>query len=128
MSEETTNIVNEEQEPEQRVRNDWKNVVEKFSYSAIVDNVPFLAFLAVLCVLYINNSKNAVDTQRQLNAMNDTLKELKWEYMHAKSQMMSAQMEIEVMKSAAELGLKPMIVPAFTIESNNKIVNNQQPD
>lgn len=126
MSEETKNTLNEEQhEPEQRVRNDWKAVLGKFSYRAIVDNVPFLAFVAVLCVVYINNSKKAVDTQRELNALNDTLKELKWEYMHAKSQMMSAQMEIEVMKNAAEIGLKPMLVPAFTIVRDENVTSNR---
>lgn len=109
-------------------RSDWRAMLGKFSYKMVLDNVPYLAFLAVLCVIYINNSKNAVTTQRSLNKMNDTLKELRWEYMNAKSQMMSAQMEIEVMKNAADLGLKPMLVPAFRIAKEDNITTTSQAD
>lgn len=116
MSKEANNIkVQEVNTPAQRVRSDWKALLEKLSYTAIVSNVPYLAFVALLCVLYISSNKRAVDTQRALNKLNDTLKELRWEYMDAKSQMMRAQMETEVIKNADALGLKPMLTPAFTI-------------
>jgi len=117
MSKEANNIpVQEASTPAQRVRSDWKALLEKFSYTAIVSNVPYLAFVALLCVLYISSNKRAVETQRTLNKLNDTLKELRWEYMDAKSQMMRAQMETEVIKNADKLGLKPMLMPAFNIE------------
>lgn len=117
MSKEANNIhVQEASTPAQRVRSDWKALLEKFSYTAIVSNVPYLAFVALLCVLYISSNKRAVETQRALNKLNDTLKELRWEYMDAKSQMMRAQMETEVIKNADKLGLKPMLMPAFKIE------------
>lgn len=117
MSNETENILNSEVE-ETSVRNDWKLWRRKLSSGAIVDVVPFLTFIAVLCVIYIGVNKKAIETQRALNNMSDTLKELRWEYMNAKSQMMSAQMEIEVMKKSADIGLKPMIVPAFNITND----------
>ena len=63
--------------PVQRVRNDWKTLVEKVSYKAIVSNVPYLAFVAVLCVLYINNTQRAVEMQRELTKQNKILKELR---------------------------------------------------
>lgn len=119
MSNETKNILNQEHTaPVEHVRNDWKALLGKLSYSAIVDNVPFLAFVAILCVVYISNNKQVVETQRALNSMNDTLKELRWEYMNTKSQMMSTQMEIEVIKKASDIGLKPMLVPAFSLSQN----------
>lgn len=114
MSKEEKNILNNEVEATS-VRNDWKVWRRKLSSGAIVGVIPFLTFVAVLCVVYIGVNKNAIDTQRALNNMSDTLKELRWEYMNAKSQMMSAQMEIEVMKKSADIGLKPMMVPAFNI-------------
>ncbi len=121
MSKEANNIhVQEASTPAQRVRSDWKALLEKFSYTAIVSNVPYLAFVALLCVLYISSNKRAVETQRELNKLNDTLKELRWEYMDAKSQMMRAQMETEVIKNADKLGLKPMLMPAFKIEKQKQ--------
>lgn len=114
MSQEEKNILSDETETTS-VRNDWKAWRSKLTSKAIVDIVPFLTFVAVLCVIYIGVNKKAIETQRALNNMSDTLKELRWEYMNVKSQMMSAQMEIEVMKKSADIGLKPMIVPAFNI-------------
>ena len=107
--------------PVQRVRSDWKALLDKVSYSAIVSNVPYLSFVVVLCVVYIGANKRAVDTQRELNRLNDTLKELRWEYMDAKSQMMNAQMEIEIIKNGADIGLKPMLTPAFRIGKDTTI-------
>ncbi len=127
MSKEKKDIdVQESQTPVQRVRSDWKSLLEKLSYKAIVNNVPFLAFVALLCVLYISANKRAVDTQRELNRLNDMLKELRWEYMDAKSQVMYVQMETEVIKNAAKIDLKPMLVPAFKIEKDT-LTNNQAP-
>ena len=67
---EQVNVQEQGQTPVQRVRNDWKTLVEKISYNAIVSNVPYLAFVAVLCVLYINNTQRAVEMQRELNKQN----------------------------------------------------------
>lgn len=103
--------------PAQRVRNDWRSLVEKVSYKAIVTNIPFLAFIALLCVLYISNSHRAIDMQRELNAQYKTLKELRWKYMDTKSQLMYVKTETHVIKSAEKIGLKPSLLPAYKIES-----------
>ena len=107
----------EQQAPVQRIRNDWKSLLDKMSYRGIVNNIPFLAFLALLCVLYINNSQRAIETQRELNKQNKVLKELRWKYMDIKSQLMNAGMESEVIRSAASLGLKPLMMPAYKVEA-----------
>lgn len=106
----------------QRIRNDWKEVLHKMSYKALINNVPYMAFVALLCVLYISNNKRAVETQRLLNKENEVLKELRWEYMDIKSQVMYAQMETQVIKSAASIGLMPMTSPAFTIKTDTTSV------
>ena len=127
MTKEANNITTQEVNtttPVQRVSNDWKALLEKLSYTAIVSNVPFLSFVAVLCVLYISSNKRAVEIQRELNSQNEILKELRWEYMDTKSQMMHAQMEIEVIKNADKIGLQPMLTPAFTIRKD-KITQNK---
>ena len=117
MSTEQQNIVQEPLSSAQRVRSDWKSIAEKVSYRAIVNNIPFLAFIVLLCVLYISNSQRAIDMQRELNARNKELKELRWKYMDVKSQLMYVKSETQVMKNAEKLGLKPALLPAYNVKS-----------
>ncbi|MGN6478220.1 MAG: FtsL-like putative cell division protein, partial [Flavipsychrobacter sp.] len=120
MSAADTHIVQEQDvTPAQRVRNDWRTLVEKVSYKAIVNNIPFLAFIAMLCVLYINNTQQSVAIQREINKQNKILKELRWKYMDIKSQLMNARMETEVIKRSMVIGLKPMSLPAYTIQEDS---------
>lgn len=104
---------------EQRVKSDWKSLVEKVSYKAIVNNIPFLAFVALLCVLYIHNSQRAVEMQRDLNRQNKILKELRWKYMDVSTQLMYTQIEAEVIRKASVLGLNPIQVPAYTVQADS---------
>ena len=106
--------------PAQRVKSDWRSLVEKVSYKAIVNNIPYLAFVVVLCVLYISNSHRALEMQRELNAQNKMLKELRWKYMDVKSQLMYEKTETRVIKSAENMGLKPSLMPAYKIEAKKK--------
>jgi hypothetical protein len=103
--------------PAQRVRNDWRSLVEKLSYKAIVNNIPFLAYIALLCVLYISNSHRAIEMQRELNAQNKALKELRWKYVDTKSRLMYVKTETQVMKNAEQIGLKPALLPAFKVSA-----------
>ncbi|MBS1775754.1 MAG: hypothetical protein JSS64_05670 [Bacteroidetes bacterium] len=117
MMEETQTIESEQQQQQAiRVRNDWRAWVEKISYKGIVNNIPFLAFVVLLCVLYIANNQRTIDAQRVLNRKNDELKELRWKYMDIKSQLMNAGMETEIIRNAAPQGLKPMMLPAYRID------------
>ncbi|OJW82225.1 MAG: hypothetical protein BGO69_16670 [Bacteroidetes bacterium 46-16] len=124
MSSKSKDIAAEQGEmaPVQRIRSDWNMLLEKVSYKAIVNNIPYLAFIALLGVLYINNSQRAIETQRELNKQNKVLKELRWKYMDIKTQLMNARMETEVIKSAGKLGLKPMMLPAYKIEADSAVV------
>jgi len=115
MSSEAQQLQQEVITPAQRVRNDWRSFVEKVSYKAIVNNIPYFAFVALLCVLYISNSHRAVEMQRELNEQNKILKELRWKYMDVKSQLMYVKTETQVMKNAEHIGLKPSLMPAYKV-------------
>jgi len=123
MSSKSKDIAAEQAEmaPAQRIGSDWKMLLEKVSYKAIVNNIPYLAFVAVLGVLYINNSQHAIEMQRELNNKNKVLKELRWKYMDINTQLLNARMETEVIKSAGHLGLKPMVLPAYKIDADSTI-------
>ena len=110
----------------ERVRNDWRSFVDKLSYRGIVNNVPFLAFVVLLCVIYITNNQKTIEMQRELNKQNEVLKELRWKYMDIKSQLMNAGMETEIIRNSAVIGMKPMLLPAYKIEidTSKKTVQN----
>jgi cell division protein FtsL len=116
MSSEEKNIQPEALTPAQRVRNDWRSLVEKVSYKAIVNNIPYLAFVVLLCVLYISNSHRALEMQRELNTQNKVLKEMRWKYMDVKSQLIYVKTETQVIKNAERIGLKPSLMPAYKIK------------
>lgn len=117
MNTEAQNKKEEMVTPVQRVRNDWRSLVEKVSYKAIVNNIPYLAFLVLLCVLYISNNHRAIEMQREMNAMNKQLKELRWKYIDVQSKLMYVKTETQVMKNAGNIGLKPSLLPAYRIEA-----------
>lgn len=122
MMQKSNNEVEEmEGTPVQRVRADWNMLLEKLSQKAIVKNVPYLAFVVLLCVLYIGNTQSAIETQRELSKQNKVLKELRWEYMDAKSQLMYVQMESQVIKKASDVGLAPLQLPAYRVPTDSVI-------
>ncbi len=127
---EQENIEQQEQEevqlPQDRVRSDWRAFLDRLSYKGIVSNVPFLAFLVLLAVIYITNNQRTIETQRELNKQNLVLKELRWKYMDIKSQLMNAGMETEIIRNSSVIGMKPMLLPAYKIEIDTakKIVTN----
>ena len=103
--------------PAQRVRSDWRTLVEKLSYKAIVNNIPYIGFVALLCVFYISNSHHAIEMQRDINKETKDLKELRWKYTDMKSQLLKSKKEEEIIAHAAALGLKPPMMPAYKVSA-----------
>lgn len=101
--------------PIQRIRADWSALRRRMSYTGMLTNIPYLAFLALLAVIYIANSHRAVELQRELNRQQQVLKELHWRYMDTKTRLMNAGMETEIIRSSGPLGLKPLTLPAYSI-------------
>jgi hypothetical protein len=105
--------------PAQRIRADWKALMAKLSYTRMLTNIPYIAFVALLVVIYIANSHRAVEMQRELNKQQQALKELRWRYMDSKTRLMNAGMETEIIRNGAPLGLKPLTLPAYSIQLNH---------
>jgi cell division protein FtsL len=119
MNQEKTATEKQSLTPVQIVSGDWKAFVDKISYKGLLGNMPFISFLAVICILYISNNHFAVQVQREINAQNKKLKELRWKNMDIKSQLMSKQMESQMIKDAALIGLKPLTIPTYKIEMDS---------
>ena len=82
-------------------------------------HLPFVLFLATIALLYIANGYYADDKVREVNKLNNQLKELRTEYIYTKSELMFASKQSEVAKSALPLGLKEPLVPPFIIETDS---------
>jgi len=111
----TTAPAGDPMSPAQRIRTDWKALMARLSYKGILNNVPYLAFIAFLCMIYIANNQRTVETQRELNKQQQILKELRWRYTDVKTKLMNAGMETEMIRSGAAIGLKPLVLPAYSI-------------
>jgi hypothetical protein len=106
--------------PAQRIRADWMALMKRLSYTKVITNIPYIAFLALLAVIYIANSHRAVELQREINKQQAMLKELRWRYMDTKTRLMNTGMESNVIQSGAPLGLKPLTLPAYSIVIKTK--------
>ena len=74
---------------------------------------PFIFFLSLMALLYISNSYYAEKKIREINKVNNELKELRSEYITSKSKLMFITKQSEVAKAAETMGLsiKESIVP-----------------
>ena len=66
---------------------------------------PFIFFLSLMAMLYIANSYFAERKIRQINKVNNELKELRSEYITSKSKLMFVTKQSEVAKAAETMGL-----------------------
>lgn len=95
----------------------WKKYVQlNMSWDMLVQNVPFILFLAVISVFYITNKSLATDLVRETEETNKQLKELKWQYLDIQSRLIKATSEEELLKVSSQYGLKPLQKPAFEIK------------
>lgn len=114
----------ESQEPQEPLetpepKKEWRL---RINYRAIVQNMPFILFLSAMALLYIANSHLAEKKIRRINKLGREIKELKWEYINVKSELMFRSKMSEVSKSVEPLGLKQLNAPPqkIMIQQNEK--------
>jgi len=92
--------------PKERVSSPgWKRWL---NYQAIVKQVPFFLFLTLLAVIYIYNGHYADKTIRNINRTAREVKELEYEYITVKSEVMFRSKPSELAKAVEPLGLKEL--------------------
>lgn len=79
---------------------------------------PFTIFLTILALLYISNTFYAEKTIRKIYDTKKELKELRFEFLTNKSELMHRSKQSEVAKSVSVLGLKESRTPPFKIIIN----------
>ena len=73
-------------------------------------------FLALLAVVYIYNGHNADNTIRRINRTAKEVKELKYEYIDLKSEVMFLSKPGEVIKAVVPLGLNELSQPPVILK------------
>jgi hypothetical protein len=96
----------EERMPAEKATSGWKRWL---NYQAVVKQVPFFLFLALLAVIYIYNGHYADKTIRSINHRSKEVKELQYEYIDIKSKVMGQSKPSELVKAVEPLGLKELI-------------------
>lgn len=84
----------------------WKRWL---NYQSVVKQVPFFLFLTLLAVIYIYNGHYADKTIRNINRTEKEVKELKYEYVAVKSEVMFQSKPSELIKAVEPLGLKELV-------------------
>ena len=91
---------------ERDLKLDWKRLL---NYHSIVKQVPFFLFLSLLAVVYIYNGHYADKTIRNINKISKEVKELQYEYITVKSEVMFRSKPSELVKAVEPLGLKELV-------------------
>src|SRR5215204_2632527 len=90
---------------EREIKLDWKRWL---NYQSLVKQVPFFLFLTLLAVIYIYNGHQADKTIRNINRTAKQVKELQYEYITVKSEVMFRSKPSELVKAVEPLGLKEL--------------------
>ena len=76
------------------------------SAELIFKNLPFVLFLSFLAMIYIANAHYSEKKVREIQNLQSELKQLRWQYMSLKSELMYESKRSEVLKAVKHLGLK----------------------
>lgn len=89
----------------------------------VVNGLPFVLFLLVLGIVYISNIFRVEKTKRQLDDLEEALRELRYEYISSQSKLMFESKPSEVSQKLSETGIKESLVPPEKIQvtENEKI-------
>jgi hypothetical protein len=87
----------------------------RLSYLLIVKHFTFILFLVLLAVVYIANGHWADKQVRAINKTSNELKELRYEYLTLKSELMFKGKLSEIVKVTAPLGLKEITGPPMVL-------------
>ena len=87
----------------------------------MIKSLPFLFFVTGLLVIYIGNTYYSERKIRRIDEVKKDLKELRYEYITAKSELMNYSRQSEIAKRLFETGVKESTVPPIKI-----FINEQQ--
>ncbi len=97
-----------------------RNSVKSWISGAIVINkeipiIKVVGFLAFILLIYIASNYHAMESLRRINQLKTDIKELRYEYINAKSQFTDSTKQSRMIYRASALGLRPSQDPPIRI-------------
>jgi hypothetical protein len=92
----------------------FRELVDLHTYlnpDKLASELPFILFMAFLAMLYIGNIHYTERTIKEINRAEREYKELKWEYMSTKSELMYKSKQTHVSEMVEPLGLLELTEP-----------------
>jgi hypothetical protein len=86
-----------------------------FSRESFFRILPYLVYLTILAIIYISNTYYAQKTFLQIEKTKGELKELRFQYISSKSDLMYLGKQTEIARRVAPLGLKASTLPPYKI-------------
>jgi hypothetical protein len=96
-----------------------------FSKDSFFRAIPYLIYLTVLAIIYISNTYYAEKTFQQIENIKKELKELRFQYISSKSELMFYSKQTEISKRVLAAGLKETKIPPFKIFYSNDSINQK---
>jgi len=84
---------------------------EWVTYNSVVQNALFVLFLVGIALFHITNTQMAERMVRRINTLEKDIKELRWEYMTIKSDLMLNSKQSELAKKLEPIGIKELTAP-----------------
>ena len=85
------------------------------SKQAVLRNLPFLIFLAILAMFYIGNTYYTEKTFKQIEKIKNELKELRYQSITVKAKMLDVCKQTEIAKKVEVLGIKVTTTQPYKI-------------
>lgn len=86
-------------------------VDEWVTYNAVVRNALFVLFLVAIGLFHISNTHSAERMMRGINTLERDIRELRWEYLSIKSDLMLKSKQSELVKRLEPYGFKELREP-----------------
>ena len=100
---------------------DWKKWL---NYPSLVQQLPFILYLTALGVVYIYNGHWANKTIRRSQEAEKAIRELQYEYITAKGELLARSKPSEVSKAVAAIGLKELKTSPWVLSDSFTDKNN----
>jgi hypothetical protein len=113
-----------------RVRAFFHNIIigDVFSRDSFFKTIPYLGYLTVLAIVYISNTYYAEKTLQQIEKIKIELRELRFQYISSKSELMYCGKQTEIAKRVLPAGLKETKIPPFKIFYATDSLNTKEPE
>jgi hypothetical protein len=95
------------------------------SNHAVLSNLPFLIFLAILAMFYIGNTYYSEKTFKQIEKIKTELKELRYQSITAKAKMLDVCKQTEIAKKLESSGIKGTPIPPYKIFYSKSLLKKE---